>query len=330
MHVAGQGFLYRLRDGWLLDVMYRYNRTELDATGRFEGSSTLYPVLSATPATTVVEEAVGWHDSLHTVDVRTTIMPSANLTIQPGLRFTGRDVQRRIDGVIDPSASQTQHVTRPEVVIGYRALSTLTLRGSYKSAYGDAAYTRLSPLERHGVRALVRFEPVSTVSVEGDITATNAERVEAGFRSRTRSYGARVSYAPTENYSVFGGYDRRSFSASGNGTFLRGTAPITGLLLLDREVNKVWQGGGVLRPVPRLVVTLTANYSRTTGYDMIAGEPPLYGPTTFPYGIVSVSYEVPRAGRVTLDLQRTYLKQEILSMNDFGATLATIRYSRSF
>jgi hypothetical protein len=277
-----------------------------------------------------VEEEVGWHDGVHTVDVRTTITPAPHLTIQPGVRFTSRDVERKIDGVVDPSASQDQHIARPEVVIGYQALPTLTLRGSYKSAYGDAAYTRLSPLEKHNVRALVRFEPVPALSVEGDVTLTNAERLEAGFRSRTRNYGARVSYAPDERYSVFGGYDVRRFSASGNGTFLRGTAPITGLLLLDREINRVWQAGTVLQLSPRLLATFTGTYSRTTGLDTIAGEPPLYGPATFPYGIASISYDVPRAGRLALDVQRSYLQQEILSMNDFGATLVTVRYSRSF
>jgi hypothetical protein len=41
-------------------------------------------------------------------------------------------------------------------------------------------------------------------------------------------------------------------------------------------------------------------------------------------------YEIPRVGRVSVDVQRTYLFQELLPLNDFRATLVTVRYSRGF
>jgi hypothetical protein len=329
-HVLGQGFTYRPRDAWMLDVMYRYSRSTLDGTGHYASSLALYPVLAAIPVTTALDEEVGWGDRIHTLDVRTTFVPTAELTIQPGLRFTKRDIERTIDGAIDTSATQRQNIARPEISVGYQPLPILSVRGSFKSTYGDAAYTRLSPIRRTSTHAVVRLDPVATLSIEGDLDVTNAERVEAGFKSRLRGFAARVSYAPTDRYSVFGGYDRRSFSASGNGTFLRGTAPITGLLLLDREIDHVWHAGAAVNPTSRLGLTFSLNYNRTTGLDTIAGEPPLYGPTTFPYGTGTIFFNLPQAGRLSLDVQRTYLQQELLPINDFSASLVTIRFSRSF
>ena len=92
----------------------------------------------------------------------------------------------------------------------------------------------------------------------------------------------------------------------------------------------MWQVGGSYKPLPRLGITGMANFDRTSGLDTIAGEPPLYGPMTFPYATGTVYYEIPRAGRVSIDLARTHYEQEILSLNDFHATLVTVRFSREF
>jgi hypothetical protein len=102
------------------------------------------------------------------------------------------------------------------------------------------------------------------------------------------------------------------------------------LLLLDREIDHVWHAGAAVNPTSRLGLTFSLNYNRTTGLDTIAGEPPLYGPTTFPYGTGTIFFNLPQAGRLSLDVQRTYLQQELLPINDFSASLVTIRFSRSF
>ena len=98
----------------------------------------------------------------------------------------------------------------------------------------------------------------------------------------------------------------------------------------SREIDRVWQAGVTVRPAARLGVTATANFDRTSGVEAIAGEPALYGPLSFTYATGSISYDVPRAGRVALELQRTYLLQELLPLNDFRANLVTVRFSRAF
>ena len=88
--------------------------------------------------------------------------------------------------------------------------------------------------------------------------------------------------------------------------FLRGPAPITNVALRDQTVDRVWQAGVKVSPVKRLVINFTGNYVRSTGSGEISGEAPLYGPMSFPYATGSINYDLPRLGRLTLELQRTY------------------------
>ena len=69
---------------------------------------------------------------------------------------------------------------------------------------------------------------------------------------------------------------------------------------------------------------------RSTGFGEIAGEPPLYGPMSFPYATGALFYDFPRLGRMTLQLQRTYYVEQIVTSNNFSANLLTILYTRSF
>ena len=122
----------------------------------------------------------------------------------------------------------------------------------------------------------------------------------------------------------------RQLFASNYISFLRGTAPFTNLALRDQTVNRVWQGGVRANPTKRLGITFTGNFVRSTGFGEIAGEPPLYGPMTFPYATGSIYYDVPRVGRWAVQLQRTYYIDQIVTSNNFGAKLLTILYTRNF
>ncbi len=44
----------------------------------------------------------------------------------------------------------------------------------------------------------------------------------------------------------------------------------------------------------------------------------------------TVYYDIPRAGRFSLDLQRTYYLEEIIRGNDFQASILAIRWTRDF
>ena len=69
---------------------------------------------------------------------------------------------------------------------------------------------------------------------------------------------------------------------------------------------------------------------RTTGAGEISGEPPAFGPLTWPLVTGTVYYDFPKAGRLSLDLQRTYYLEEIVRGDDFRANLLTIRWTKDF
>jgi hypothetical protein len=123
----------------------------------------------------------------------------------------------------------------------------------------------------------------------------------------------------SDRFSITGGLDYQSFLGTGSVTFLRGTPPITNIPMRDREIDRVWQAGVIGRPASRLGITATANFDRTSGFDAIAGDPPLYGLLSFTYGTGSIYYDIPRTGRIAVDLQRTYLIQDLLPLNNFSA-----------
>ena len=69
---------------------------------------------------------------------------------------------------------------------------------------------------------------------------------------------------------------------------------------------------------------------RVNGRGIVLGSTPLYGPMTFPYASGSLSYDAKKAGKLTLQLQRTYYVEQIVPGNNFGAKIVLISWTRSF
>ncbi len=53
-------------------------------------------------------------------------------------------------------------------------------------------------------------------------------------------------------------------------------------------------------------------------------------PLTWPMVTGTVYYSLPKAGRLAIDLQRTYYIEQIVIGNNFQANLLTIRWTRDF
>jgi hypothetical protein len=75
---------------------------------------------------------------------------------------------------------------------------------------------------------------------------------------------------------------------------------------------------------------LSGNYERTTGAGEISGEPPVYGPLKWPFVTGTISYRFPKAGTLSVDLQRTYYIEEIVRGDNFSANLLGIRWTTEF
>ena len=330
-HILHQAITYRVTDHWAIDAEYRYARYATDAHGLL-GSvlGSTFPTGSPGPARASEENQEFWRQTQQTVDVSATYTPSPSLTIRPGVRLANRDIEQRENGIADPALSERINTVSPEVTIGFRPVPQFTARGSYRVENNDAGYTRLSPTERLIGRILVRVEPVDGFAIEATANQTDAELPAASFVSHSRFGSLQASYRIGERVNAFGGVDYQSFLGLGNVSFLRGTAPIADDETRDEERDRIWLVGARVKVTSRLGIIVSANFLRSTGTDTIAGEPALYGPETFPYGTGSISYDIPGAGRLSVDLQRAHLYQDILSSNDFRATLLTIRFSRDF
>ena len=102
------------------------------------------------------------------------------------------------------------------------------------------------------------------------------------------------------------------------------------IFLRDQEINRVWQGGVEGRPTKRLGLRLTGNFDRSTGLGQLSGEPPAYGPVTWPLVTGTVYYDFRIVGRLAIDLQRTYYIEQIVPVNNYSANLLTIRWTKGF
>jgi hypothetical protein len=132
-----------------------------------------------------------------------------------------------------------------------------------------------------------------------------------------------------DRFSIFGGFTYDSIFAAGNILYVRGTAPLSDFLR-DQEVDRVVQAGVEAKPSKYFGLRLTGNFDRSTGLGQISGEPPAYGPLTWPLVTGTVYFDFPKAGRLSVDLQRTYYIEQIITANNFQANLLTIRWTRNF
>ena len=192
-HIVGQGITYRPFDRWAFDAYYRYSRFSSDATGRLGSLLALYPPATATtPAAATEADHMTWLVATHELTLAATFEPNRKLTIRPGVRLSRRDVERQIDDVIDPATSDREKTVSPELMVVYRPIAQVTMRGSIANSYTDATFTRLSPAERDISRVSIRVEPLQGLdhrrerephrrrSADGRLRQPHATRVRAG------------------------------------------------------------------------------------------------------------------------------------------------------
>jgi hypothetical protein len=212
---------------------------------------------------------------------------------------------------------------------GYRPWAKLALRGDISSSTSGSSYTAITPHTRVRGHLVARFEPFSNLSIENVLTVATARLVDANYESRVRANAVTISYAFDDRYSAYGSFGYDSFLARGNIVYARGTSPLTSTLR-DQEIRRIWQAGIDAKPHRYFGLRLSASFDRLTGVGEIIGEPPAYGPLTWPLGTGTVYFEYPRVGRFSADLQRTYYVEELVTANNFSANLLTIRFTRNF
>jgi hypothetical protein len=321
-HIIDQGLTYRFYKWWAADLDYRYSRFTSNAAGNF---TSLFNGTTPTSATTDVV----WRDGISDLRLDLDFTPLRGLIIRPGVQFLKADVESLTNGVVNSPITLRTKTARPIISFGYEPSKTLSVRGDFHTTTNGASYTAMSPHTEQGGRFVVHYHPLEKVSIEYEAAFTNSHLLQANFQSDMISNAITISYALGPRFSVLAGFTYDNFYAQGNIVYARGTPPLNDFLR-DQEVNRVWQGGIEGKPTKRLGLRVTGNFDRSTGRGQLSGEPPAYGPVTWPLATGTVYYDVPMAGRLAVDLQRTYYIEQIVPGNNFSANLLTIRWTKAF
>ena len=320
-YLIDQGFSLKLEEWVSLHGDYRYNR--------FTENSTF--VQHSNDGTTVFDGNVNeqWRQGLHQADLMLELTPIRSLIIRPGIRFVKRDTAAEDDGVVDPLRSERLKSVWPIGSVAYVPSRNFSIRADLQSITNNQSYTRITPHTDVSTRWVVRYQPIASLSLEESFSIRNRTLVDADFRNNIRSNAFTASWSWNDKLSTFAGFSYDSYLATASVTFLRGTPPIN-TTWRDQTISRIWQAGFTGRPLPRLTLSFAGNFVRSTGVGEITGELPSSGPLTFPMGTATVNYDLPRFGKVAVDLQRTYYLEEIVRGNDFSANLLTFRWTRNF
>lgn len=320
-HDVNQGLTWRVRDWWAVNVDYRYLRQTSEADGSVQS------VFNG--AQSVGSSDVVWRNGLSELLLGMVFTPRPGLVLSPGIRLSKSDIETFENGVIDDARTLRTNNVRPELRFSYRPLERLSFKGDLYSSTNGASYTAITPHTRLVGRLATRFEILPNLSIENDLNISSARLVDSNYHNRIRANTITMSYVLNDQFSAFGSFGYESFFADGNIVYARGTSPLTSTIR-DQEIHRVWQAGIDARPVRYVGLRVSGNFDRLTGAGEILGEPPAYGPVTWPLATGTVYFDIPRAGRLWLDLQRTYYAEEIVPANDFSANLLTIRFTRTF
>lgn len=321
-HVADAGASVKITDWWNLHTDYRYSRFTVDSMVNFHS-------LRDKTIEAEGEEEFQWKTETHLVDVNMEFLPKRGLILRPGIRYTKRDIQVLEDGVIDDVRTKKVNTVWPTLGAYFQPSRKFSVRGDFQSITNGASYTRISPHTDVGGRIVFRFKPTEKLTVEDNLVLRNRKFLDTDFKNNLHLNAINIAYDLNERFGIYGGFSYDSFFATASVTFLRGTQP-RDVTWRDQTVNRVWTAGLAVKPTRRFGFNFSGNFVRTTGAGEISGERPYFGPLTWPMATGTVYYDFPKAGRLSIDLQRTYYLEEIIRGNDFQASILAIRWTRDF
>ena len=321
-HVLDQGFTLLVKEWWNVHADYRYSRLTVDSRLLFH---------SLRDGTTVADGGLeeAWRIGTHQVDLNLEFTPLQSLVFRPGIRYLNRDIETSRDGVADPVRSREINTVWPTVSVFYQPARLFSVRGDFQSMTNGTSYTRISPHTDVSGRFVLRFHPTERLSFENNLVLRNRKLRHTSFSNTMRSNAFTVSYALDRRFSVYGGFSYDSYLATAAVEFIRGTPPLTATWR-DQTINRVWQAGLASQPWRGVGFNVSGNFLRTTGAGEISGEPPTFGPMTWPLITATTYYDFPKAGRLSIDLQRSYYIEELVHGNDFQANLLTLRWTKDF
>lgn len=333
-NVVRQGFTFNVKPWWDIDLDYRYSRFTTTSEGVFSGLlHSTDPETGLTTAEPIgpAEEATNWRDGLHQLDFAMMFTPATNLVIRPGVSLLKADVITLEDGVADQPHTLRWKTVRPDLSVFYRPTKWFNLRGNLHQTTRGASYTALTPHTDLSGRLVASVRLGDKFSLDNEMYMVNQKLLAVQYHAKVQSNTTTLTYTFNPRYSVFGGFTYDNELATGIIAWQRGV-PEPGFTdtLRDQALNRIWQAGLSAQPVKYFGIRFTGNYLRTTGLGEESGISPVYGPLTWPYATGTVYFNIPNTGRLSVDLQRTYYIQQIITVNNFGANMLTVRFTRDF
>ncbi len=326
-HVADAGASVKITDWWNVHGDYRHSRFTVLSLASFDA-------LRDSTTQTQGENDFHWKYRTHQADMNFEFIPKRGLILRPGIRYIRRDVQVFEGGVLDPALTRLINSAWPTLGAYFQPHRKFSVRGDFQSITNGASYTRISPHTDLGGRVVIRFRPTEKITFEDSFVVRNRKFVDADYQNNLRLNSFNIAYDMNDRFGIFGGLSYDSWFATAAVEFIRGTGcSVTNpcdATWRDQTVNRVWTAGVAVKPHKNMGFNFSGNFVRTTGAGEISGEPPYFGPMTWPMATGTVWFEFPKAGRLSVDLQRTYYLEEIVRGNDFQGSILALRWTRNF
>jgi hypothetical protein len=351
-HAITQGLTAKIKPWWNFYADYRYTRDTTDGINNYNSIYTAYAAktttLTAYPTAPGTEENK-WTIGTHFVDLTTEFTPTSSLVIRAGITYVKRDVAEDTNGVentfVDvylptPLTTVETKSIWPKVSVFYKPVKIFSVRGDFQSNTSSDPYTPISAHTDVGTRFVFRLQPIAKVSIEDNLQVRDREYSANSFRNQYRANAIDVSYDLSDRFSGNFGYSYESLFGTDAVTIsaTSTTTPFVGFQQ-DAFVNRGLRGAFIIKPTKRFGINVSGNFLRTTGASQLfsnkvaplLGVPivwlPSTGPLTFPLMTGTLYYEFPKAGRLSVDLQRTYYVEQLVRGNNFQANMLTIKWT---
>lgn len=333
-NIVEQGFTFHIKPWWDINLDYRYSRFTTATSGSLASSFTgVSGGVAALPVAASETVDNSWKFGLHEGNLKMIFTPLNNLVISPGVTVYKSDVEALEEGVADPARTLRNHAVAPILSAFYRPSKRFDIRGHIRTYNNGASYTALTAHTDTTGRVVVNVHVTEKLTLSDEIYTVNQKLLATQFQGKVQTNATMLTYTFSPKYSLFGGFTYDNELATGVIAYQRGV-PVAGtsFTLRDQALSRVWQAGLAAEPVKYFGIRFTGNFVRTTGLGEEAGIRPVYGPLTWPLGTGTVYFNIPKAGRLSVDLQRTYYIQELypISANNFGANILMIRWTRNF
>lgn len=341
VHDVSQGLTVKIGELWNFNADYRYSRVTTDGFNLFDS------VYNGTAASPLSANQV-WRIGTHLADLSLQFTPFSSLMIRGGIRYIKRDVEQLTNGTINTvqegealntSTVRTKNVW-PILSVFYKPVKIFSVRADFQSNTTSRPYTRVNPNTDIGSRFVFRLQPTEKMSIEDNLVVRNGKLLTSSYQNRYRSNAMNFSYSFSNRFLLNAGYSYENIFVSDAHVTVNATTPFNGFDQ-DAFINRAFRGGLNIKPVKNFGIDLSGNFLRTTGASRLYSTVPAsaignlpivwpvdVGPLTFPLITGTFYYDFPKAGRLSVDLQRSYYIEQNVTGNNFQANMMTIKWTK--